>query len=108
MSMKIYIAASFDARERALTLAGNLMLQGHEITSRWLFGDIPGTKAEIAQVDLDDVDRADAVLELSAENGERVRGGKFYEAGYARGKGKKVYLLGNAEHIFHELSEVWS
>lgn len=107
--MKIYIAGSLDAQTRAKVLAAALEGAGHIVTSSWVFGLTEGEdRAAIASRELAEIDDSDALIELSALPGERIRGGKFYEEGYAKGRGKKVFLLGAKEHIFQELSEVWT
>lgn len=106
--MRIYIAGSLDAQSRARLLAARLQDNGHVVTSSWVFDLLVDVeRIEIAKRELSEIDDSDALIELSALPGERIRGGKFYEEGYAMGKGKRVYLLGPKEHIFHELSEVW-
>lgn len=108
LHMKIYIAGSLDAQARAKVLAAALEAAGHVVTSSWVFKLTEGEeRAAIASRELSEIDASDALIELSALPGERIRGGKFYEEGYAKGRGKKVFLLGAKEHIFHELSEVW-
>lgn len=108
LRMKIYIAGSLDAQARARELADKLISQGHVITSSWVFGLMDEKdRRQIAALELSQIDQSDALVELSALPGERIRGGKHYEAGYAKGRGKAVYLLGEKEHIFHEFSAQW-
>lgn len=102
--MKIYIAAS--SVEHARALAKKLTAAGHEVTSSWIkTGFTPRgshqdvERAQEAKRDLMDVTAADALVLLSDE--ENVPGGKHVEFGYAIALGKKVYVIGRRENIFH-------
>jgi len=99
--MKIYIATRFRNKELAKSIANELITNGHEVTSLWIWGEQGSTKGEIALADLLGVEVADALL-LLAKDCEGVPGGMWVEMGYALGKGKSVYYLGTKHNIFCE------
>jgi hypothetical protein len=100
--MKIYIAAhdqklARDARDK-------FAASGYATTSRWLdvaFGRTEeyseAERADIAQMDADDVLSAEALVLLSGP--DRYAGGKFVEAGIAIGAGIPVYVIGRRENM---------
>lgn len=82
--MKIYIAHNYAAREVLPQAIAHLNVLGHEVTSRWITDDAhEGNNATTAQVDLDDIDRANALLFFTDNYGERPGKGKYVELGYA-------------------------
>lgn len=107
--MKIYLAAPWAERELMQQHAEVLTNLGITVTSRWLqAAHIEGPPAQCAQIDLDDIDAADAILLFSV--GPRgtsfTGGGRCIEFGYAIAKGKQLFLIGAVENVFHELSSV--
>lgn len=107
--MKIYLAAMWSMRMHMVEAAERLTAQGHTITSRWLNdAHTQGTEAECAQIDLDDIDAADAILFFSA--GPRGTmfsgGGRCIEFGYAIARRKSLILIGKPESVFHMLPQV--
>lgn len=110
--MKIYIAGRYSRRDEFREIAKQLEEMGHEVTSRWLqedeplnshMGDhTPDWYAKTAQIDLEDIDNAAAVL-FYAEDPKvgTPRGGRHVEFGYAIAKGKFIYVVGPEENIFH-------
>lgn len=95
--MKIYLAHNFAARLVLRPVVERLTQLGHEVTSRWITDDahvLESTAAQNARDDLDDVDRADALVIFTDQFAERPGRGKFVELGYAMGKGKRIYLCG--------------
>jgi nucleoside 2-deoxyribosyltransferase len=118
--MKIYVAAIFRKWPDAQELAYQLEDAGHEVTSTWLrevlvhdtANDLHAMtneqKREIANVDLFDVARADAVV-LICEKGDvdgGTRGGRHVETGYAIAHGIPVIAIGGPENVFHYLPGV--
>lgn len=101
--MKLYVAGSdvMWARQVATELKG----QGFAITSTWHDHSIMPTKfypeherTRIAQMDAEQIGRADALVLLETVSGY-CPGGKFVEAGIALGQGKKVLVLGQRENM---------
>lgn len=100
---KIYIAALYSTRDHVReNVAPHLVAAGFEVTSRWLYENEPeGLERQSAVKDLEDVHRSDALLLLTLPYGKLYKGGgRCWEAGYAMGLGKRVYVVGDHEIIF--------
>ncbi len=107
--MRIYLAATWESRERMRGTANILRKLGNIVTSRWLEDQhTQGTRAECAQIDLDDIDRADAIVLFSVgPRGTKFQGGgRCIEFGYAIAREKALILIGEVESVFHELPQV--
>lgn len=103
--MKIYIAASFDDRERIALVAERLSRQGHQITSTWIFQEVANAndnpeKAPIfAWRDMTEVEAADVlIIDTTLPS---TGGGRHVELGLAIAWKKKIYLVGHRENIFY-------
>jgi hypothetical protein len=114
---KLYLAARYSRRDEMRKVAAHLHTEGFSVTSRWLFEDKPlNTKlgddsvlfyADTAQIDIDDIDRADTIMFFSEDpHVGTPRGGRHVEYGYALGTGKRLVVIGGAENIFHYLPAV--
>lgn len=116
--MRVYIAAPYAARKQALAYAQDLCGLGFDVTSSWVNEDHeigPGTTGAApalsddeagrhAATDLDDVDRADVLVLLTAgSEGAEDGGGRHVATGYALAEGKWVVVVGEAENIFHRV-----
>jgi hypothetical protein len=119
--MKIYLATRFTQRERMMEYRSILQANGHEVTSRWLdFIDTlpdeahydaekhgldgsghvhdPELRSEIAEMDITDVMRANAIMLFTRHIGRR--GGMFVEWGAAIGQRVwQMALQGAAEDM---------
>lgn len=95
--MKIYMAGKYglrleswfqEARER-------LEARGHEVTSRWMDGaEEKTTTRGAAELDIEDVDRAEALVFFGELPGSENRGGgRWFEFGYAYATGKDCYAV---------------
>jgi nucleoside 2-deoxyribosyltransferase len=117
--VKIYLAGAWSRREEILRVADRLRLVGVEITSNWLTeeeGMQSGSKErflrERAYVDLQDVDRADALVRFADIPRTRqvpralISGARMFEMGYAKAKGKTLIVVGGKQHVFDRLAEV--
>lgn len=111
-SVNFYIASRWENRDKARSLGAKINQAGHAVTSRWL---IPGLhevgkslNADCQRNDLDDIDRADALVHLTAtrENGY-TSGGNHVEFGYALAKGKVLFVIGPKESVFHDNPRVY-
>lgn len=114
---RIYIAARYSRRDEMKALARQLHERGFVVTSRWLDEDKPlntqlGDDSEdfyrmTAEIDLEDVRKADTIL-FFAEDPKvgTPRGGRHVEFGYALGLGKRLLVIGGEENIFHYLPQV--
>ena len=106
--MSIYLAATYTRLTEMQEYARRLRAAGHSILSRWIYGghethDIAGDteKARFAREDLEDLDRADAVLIFTEFTGALSSGGRHVEFGYALAKGKRAIIVGERENLFH-------
>lgn len=117
--MKIYLAAAWGRREEVLEVAGRLRAVGVDITSSWLTeeeGMTTGGKERFlrgrAYVDLQDVDRADAIVRFADVNLKQtvskalVSGARMFEFGYAKAKGKTLYVVGGKQNVFDRLDGI--
>jgi hypothetical protein len=107
--MKLYLASRYDRRIEMAEVAERIEQLGHRVTSRWIAGN-GRPNGESARYDLTDVLVADGLVLFTEEPTARVpfaaRGGRHVEFGYALKAGKKVFIVGPRENIFHALPEV--
>ena len=104
--MKVYIAAPYELRDRAISLMQTLERVGHEVTSSWLKG-VDRDDHATAQKDLDEVAAADMLMLINpGEFRNKGTGGRHVEVGYALALGKRVQVLGVRSNIFHHLDHV--
>jgi nucleoside 2-deoxyribosyltransferase len=106
--MKIYLAAPFGDREKMELVAIALQSRGFHIAARWVFGGESGlTREDIAKLDLDDVDAADAVVSFTFPRGTLSSGGgRHVEFGYGLARGKRMIVIGHRENVFHHFPGV--
>lgn len=108
MNRKIYVAAPWAHRPEARDAAAFLVSTGHEVTSHWLNwpeGDhsSPAEQLHEALTDLNDINRADAVILL---NDFPPSTGRAIETGYAIAIHKPVVLVGPISSPFHYMPNV--
>ena len=110
--MKVYLAARYHRLGELRRYADELQRMGHSVTSRWLKANSPASGsldepewAELAQHDVEDAMAADAVV-LFAEGERGGGGGRHVEFGIGLGLGKRLIVVGRAEHLFHTLPAV--
>ena len=90
---RIYLASTLENREKLQPIARQLILLGHQITSRWVFEPEDGlSEHDIAVRDLQDLNAADTLVFWPDEETKRSSG-KFVEYGYALGRGKPTYVV---------------
>lgn len=104
--MKIYLASRYERRFELIPIANELQDLGFEITSRWIYGnhdDLP--RVTCAMEDLNDIDAAEIIVLLSGPGNleQPERGGRHFELGYASAIGKRCFILGERENVFHHL-----
>lgn len=82
-----------------------LAAAGAEITSRWIFDDTAVQSEPLgAQIDLDDIVAADALVLFTDQFGHSPGKGKYVEFGYAYGLRKRIILVGeNDGCVFYRL-----
>lgn len=82
---------------------------GHVVTSRWIRDDshnFDENNTFSAKADIEDIDRADAILLFVDQFAERPGRGKYVELGYALGTKKKCFLYGDSQDcVFYHLPE---
>jgi nucleoside 2-deoxyribosyltransferase len=104
--MKFYVATQ--KQENARPVRDALVALRHTCTATWLdlqgYASIPGDDAQRAKAAVTcerEVKEADVLILIAEPDGERVRGGKHVETGMALALGKRVYVLGKRENVFH-------
>jgi hypothetical protein len=107
--VKLYIAARYDRIGEMADVATRLEDAGHVVTSRWIRG-FGKPDADTALYDLTDVVVAEALVLFTEDPSVTVpfaaRGGRHVEFGYALRAGKRLFIVGPRENIFHELPDV--
>lgn len=100
--MRLYLAARMSRLPELARYRKELEGMGYEVTSRWLNNEEDGlTFADIADLDLDDVRRADAIVLFTQEAGSaNVGGNRLIEFGYAWALGKDLNIVGEKELVF--------
>lgn len=115
----VYLAGRYDRREELQEVAKLLEATGwFEVTSRWLKEDheMPANvtteqeqeiTAAFALDDLVDISRADFVIHFTEDRSVGYnRGGRHVELGLGLGMGKKNFIVGPRENVFHYLPNV--
>jgi len=116
--VRVYLAAKFEKKNEMRTVRDFLTNDGHEVTSRWIDveheEDASHTvtdemRIEYAQMDVDDVLAADALIAFSGPRSEpAIGGGRHVEFGIALQAGKNIIVVGpKGEHIFHYWPDVF-
>jgi hypothetical protein len=113
----VYFAACFSRRAELRGHATDLHRYGFVVTSRWL--DSPakleeselrrdGRGAQVARMDLEDVQGADVCFAFTepVDGADRGRGGRHTELGIALALGSLCVIVGPREHVFHCLPDV--
>lgn len=116
---KIYLAARYSRRKELCVYRHDLLLMGHEVTSRWLEPNPEGEAAEnrgtltteeradYADKDLTDLLQSDIVVSFTEPpRSGQSRGGRHVEFGFAMACGKRCVVIGHRENVFHCLVNV--
>jgi NTP pyrophosphatase (non-canonical NTP hydrolase) len=102
---RIYLSASFVARDEMRAVRGQLQARRFDVTSRWLdFEWTTGDDATTAQIDLDDLEESDLCMVFTEWNSSR--GGMFVEMGYALASAKPIVVIGPRPNNFFHLEMV--
>lgn len=107
--MKVYLAAPYGEMELMRAWSQLLYEAGHVCTAQWVMGEEENmTLPEAAQMDLDDIDKADVIISCTLPKGTMFSsGGRHVEFGYAIAKDKLIINVGpNEENTFHHLPQV--
>lgn len=114
---KAYLAARYSRRDEMCEYAVELAEEfGVRVTSRWLAEQEPlnsqmGQHSEefyikTAYVDILDIEMADVLIFFAEDPLIGVpRGGRHVEFGYALATGKKIFVVGPKENVFHYLGK---
>lgn len=102
-----YLAASYPRKDEAIIVRDQLLIHGFECTSRWLDGrpgegyekGVSAMPSRFAIEDAEDVVRGDFLVSLTGDT--KSRGGRHTELGIAIALGKRCFLLGELEQVFH-------
>lgn len=116
--MHIYLMARYSRHLEMQAVAYALMDVGHQITSRWIWGAHQASDAAIATRELGDFERqlahedwmdlkaAECCIGFSEPLRTPSRGGRHVELGLALAWGKRIIVVGGAEHVFHALPQI--
>src|SRR3990167_1915762 len=127
--MKFYIAARFERIDEMNTFAEQLRQIGHQVDCRWLTGthqlhpgaeQLEGTTGfqddgqgvtmlaqPFAIDDVEDLKKSDAIIFFSElPESYSKRGGRHVEFGMAIAMGKRLFVVGQRENVFHCLPNV--
>lgn len=101
--MRVYVASSYSRKAEMMEVHRLLKEARHEPTSRWVDGGEVGlSDPEKACMDMDDVWRAEALLCFTQPRGVQPNGGGHHtELGMALGWGRRVFIVGEANQVFH-------
>jgi len=111
---KVYLASTYSRHLEMQEIRRFLSHFGIEVTSRWINGDHTLETDELlgsaiahrfAEEDLQDLQDADTIISFTG-TGNRGRGGRHVEFGYALAIGKRLLIVGSLENVFHCLPVV--
>ena len=100
--MNIYFAASKHHIDRLDQAAVRIKRAGHVIVSKWIWFPDDMPRQEMANRDIEDVAKCDILVEITGSG----KGGRHVEFGYALAFDKQLAIIGDREHIFHEMHRV--
>ena len=106
--MKIYTAARYSRQEEMRLFGEELRRLGHTPTARWTHGDEEGkTQLAAAEMDVEDVHVAEAIVFFGEASGSLNRGGgRWFELGVAWERGKLCFaVLGHSGMGEHAVSK---
>ena len=106
--MKVYLAAMYSWMDKMESARDQFAAAGFEVTSQWIDnGPDAVIGHDMAQMDLDDIDRANVLVLYTLPHGTGfTSGGRMTEFGYALGRQKWVIVVGDRENIFMHLDYV--
>ena len=117
--MKVYLAGAWSRREEIDEVAVRLRKLGVTVTSNWLTeetaqqtGAFEKFLRDRAYLDLNDVDEADVIVRFADEfEGDTVpkhfvSGARHFEFGYAKARGKALFVVGGKQNVFDRLDGI--
>jgi hypothetical protein len=84
--------------------AAQLEELGHTVTSRLRAEQFPDTR-DLARAHLDDLRTSDAVVAFTDTELVAAPGARHVELGVAIAANKRIFVIGQAEHVFHALAD---
>jgi hypothetical protein len=119
-TVKVYLAAAFSRKDEILAIAKQLEELGIVVTSRWLTEqkhaptdvDKHEFLAQRAQIDLDDIDRADVLVRFTDDLSEPTvpshlaTGSRMGEMMWALAHEKFVTVVGGYQCVFDYLPDI--
>lgn len=102
--MILYVAASWNSRDKVRELIKQLHGAGFTVTSRWPDQEPGAQRSDCARNDVADIVAADALLRVHYL--PSVSGGMYWETGFAWGQGKKIFVVGVRHGVFDYLPGV--
>lgn len=102
---KVYLAAMYQWMDRMKVEREKFHAAGYEVTAQWIDNGEESeaivTRHDAAQMDLNDIDRADIFVLFTLDHGTMFSsGGRMVELGYAMARGKAVFIIGDRENVF--------
>lgn len=106
-SLSVYIAARGEDQQLAAYCRMALVPHGIGSTARWIDQALINETHDEAQMDLDDVRAADALIVIKPRSSHgKTTGGHHVETGIALERGIPIILLGEVENVFHRHEHV--
>lgn len=110
MSQTVYLCARYSRHEELNGYAEELRRENFHVCCEWITGAHHDTdSATCAEIDYDEVERADIVISFTERPGEisgRGRGGRHVEYGIALALHKRCIVVGYRENVFHHMPQV--
>lgn len=117
--MRIYLSSRYSRRIEMFSVAIDLELRGHVITSRWIRGahtisdsglssiDQEKERTRFALEDIEDLYKSDTLITFSEyPHSVNSRGGRHVEFGIALGFVSNIVVVGPRENVFHCLPSI--
>lgn len=115
---RAYLSARYSRYKEMQLIASDMRQVGWEIISSWIGGnhhvleqakdaeDFERRMRLVAEEDLRDLARADALVFIGETPGPYEGGGRFFELGWAFARNMDVYVIGPRQIIFEWLPQV--
>lgn len=104
--MIVYVAAPYQMKPQAATVAAVLRGKGHKVSSTWHDREDENDEAT-ARRDLEEVEACEAFLLINPEEWDRSgTGGRHVEFGYALARSKDMIIFGVRSNLFHQFEAI--
>ena len=101
-AVRLYVAGHWGSRFRLRPEVERLRAGGNDVHSSWVDKDTEGDPAIEARRDLEEIRWAEALILDTLD--DDTTGGREFEAGFAHGIWRPVYLVGPCRSVFHQLA----